>query len=57
MVDAATEELQRRVNARGDTGQIQKAEQTALLLKELHQKVTDMDRKLDLIVQTMTMQR
>ncbi len=53
IVDEVAEELQRRVAARGDTGQIQKAELAAQQIAELHTKMDNLDRKLDLVIQQM----
>ena len=59
--DAATvneiaDELQKRVNKRGNTGQIQRAEQTLESIHHLTAKVDMLERKLDMVLQNQMMQ-
>jgi hypothetical protein len=53
MVDEIAHELQLRVGARGNTGQIQRAEETKIILERLESKMENMERKIDSLVQSM----
>jgi hypothetical protein len=54
VVDEIASELQLRVGARGNTGQIQRAEETKEMLKHLEAKMANMERKIDTLIQTMS---
>jgi hypothetical protein len=54
VVDEIASELQLRVGARGQTGQIQRAEETKEMLKHLEAKMANMERKIDTLIQTMS---
>lgn len=55
-VNEISEELQKRVNKRGNTGQIQRAEQTLEAIHHLNAKVDMLERKLDMVIQNQMMQ-
>lgn len=53
LVDEISEELQRRVGNRGNTGQMQKAEQTLDLLLKVNSRLDEIEKKIDVMYDKM----